>query len=248
MSTEEDLWHAGPLTPDLPFDRLDVWRIHLNPVSSESHEYQVLAPDEIARAERFHFEHHRLRYVNCRRSVRAILGRYLRVPPGDITFAYETNGKPEIVNGQNEQQLRFNVSHSSDLAILAVSCDRAVGADIEALRDQPDYLELAIRYFSDREYRDLAALSADRGQRAFFTCWTRKEAFVKACGVGLSYPLSEFSVSVRPDVGAAIEEIKLEPNAVSRWSLIDVQPGDGYVGAVALGNPPCSVTRWNWQC
>ena len=183
--------------------------------------------------------------MNCRRSLRDILSRYLRIRPADIKFRYEVNGKPEVVEEQNETELRFNVSHSADVAILAVSCNRAVGVDIEAIREQPDCLELAKRYFSEREYREMVALSPDERRRAFFACWTRKEAFVKACGVGLSYPLTEFSVSVRADVAGTIEEISLEPNALSRWSLIDVHPGREYAGAVVCENPPCQLACWD---
>ena len=185
--------------------------------------------------------------MNCRRSLRGILGRYLRIRPADIKFRYEVNGKPEVVEEQNEPELRFNVSHSADVAILAVSCNRAVGADIEAIREQPDCLELAKRYFSEREYREMVALSPDERRPAFFACWTRKESFVKACGVGLSYPLTEFSVSVRADVASAIEEISLEPNALSRWSLMDVHPGRGYAGAAVCENPPCQLACWDLQ-
>ena len=119
--------------------------------------------------------------------------------------------------------------------------------DVELVRDQPDCLELAKRYFSQREYQDLLTLSEEARQRAFFACWTRKEAFVKACGAGLSYPLSEFSVSVLPDRPPRIEEARPGSRAALTWSLVSLEPEQKYVGAVVFEGPSCTVKRWHWN-
>jgi 4'-phosphopantetheinyl transferase len=248
VKPEEDVWHSASPQFDVSSESFDVWRIPLNGDDGRTLEYStVLSPDEVDRADRFHFDVHRARYVNCRGSLRHILGRYLHRAPAQIRFRYEVNGKPELVDEQNEQQLRFNVSHCSDLALLAVTCKRAVGVDVELLRDQPDCLELAKRYFSQREYEDLLTLNGEARQRAFFACWTRKEAFVKACGAGLSYPLSEFSVSVLPDRPARIEEARPGSHAALNWSLVSLEPEEKYVGAVVFEGPSCTVKRWHWK-
>jgi 4'-phosphopantetheinyl transferase len=247
VKPEEHIWHAVSPNFDVSSERLDVWRIPLNQNDSNLEHSGLLSPDEVDRASRFHFDLHRVRYVNCRGCVRHILGRYLHRAPTEIRFRYEVSGKPELVAEQNEQQLRFNVSHSSELALLAVTCERAVGVDVELVRDQPDCLELAKRYFSQREYQDLLTLSEEARQRAFFACWTRKEAFVKACGAGLSYPLSDFSVSVLPDVPARIEESRPDSHSALNWSLVSLEPGERYVGAVVFEGPTCSVKQWHWE-
>jgi 4'-phosphopantetheinyl transferase len=245
MKSETEFWQPSPPKLDLPDERVDIWRIAFEICIAQPEVLGFLSRDEIERASRFHFERHRARYANCRAALRQILGRYLRRPPGEIRFCYEVNGKPELVDEQNEQRLRFNISHSSDLAMLAVSCSRAVGVDVERIRDQLDCLELARRFFSQREYRNLIALPPRQQQRAFFTCWTRKEALVKACGAGLSYPLADFSVSVVPDGPATIEEIR--PTDRARWHLRKLEPGEDYVGAVVFENPPCDIALWQWN-
>jgi len=167
--------------------------------------------------------------------------------PAEIRFRYEKNRKPEIVYAQNSDGLRFNVSHSLGLAVIVVSLGRAVGVDIEKVNPKLEYLEIARRFFSEREYQALIALSPSERQRAFFACWTRKEAFLKATGVGLSYSLSEFSVSIAPDGPAAIEEVKADPSAVGHWSLANLGPENGYEGTLAFERAPCRIERWCWN-
>ena len=247
VKSQEDFWQRTSPNFEISSESLDVWRIPLTNDLPARDYSQLLSPDEIDRANRFHFEVHRSHYMNCRASLRSILGRYLHRAPADVRFSYEVNGKPELVDEQNEQRLRFNVSHSSDLALLAVTGTRAIGVDLELVRDQPDCLELAKRYFSQREYQDLLTLNGEARQRAFFACWTRKEAFVKACGAGLSYPLSDFSVSVLPGSPAMIEETKPGSHAALNWFLVGLEPGAGYVGAVVIEGQSCVVRRWDWK-
>jgi 4'-phosphopantetheinyl transferase len=218
----------------LPCDQVDVWRIHLMPRRSASGKDSVLSPDEIARAERFRFARDRQGFVECRSAVREILGRYLAIPAREVSFRYEANGKPEITDDRNPWQLRFNISHSSDLAVIAVVAESAIGVDIEKIRPDVECLQLAKRFFSEKEYRKLLSLPAAEKPRAFFACWTRKEAFIKAIGKGLSFGLSGFSVSVVPDAAAELEEVESDPTAISRWALMNLEPEDEYVGALAI--------------
>jgi len=218
----------------LPSEHIDVWRIHLLPHRSHDVSESVLSPDEIARAQRFRFARDRQRFVECRSAIREILGRYLKIAAQEIRFRHEANGKPEIIETQNPQRLRFNISHSSDLAVMAVVAGSAIGTDIEKIRPDVECLQLAKRFFSEREFRTLQSLPADEKQRAFFACWTRKEAFIKAIGDGLSFPLSGFSVSVMPDAPAELQEVEEDSSAISRWALMNLELEGGYIGALAV--------------
>jgi 4'-phosphopantetheinyl transferase len=244
MTNEAEPWRAAPVRLTFPFDHIEVWRICLSACESSTGGRSVLSSDEIARAERFHFTHDRQHFVRCRSTVREILGRYLGIPAQDIRFSYEANGKPQIVEDQNPRQLRFNISHSSDLAVMAVVAGRAIGVDVEKIRPDVEYLELAERFFSTNEYKALSALPSKQLSRAFFACWTRKEAFIKACGDGLSFPLSEFSVSIDPDAPAALQEVRADPRAATRWSLANLEPREGFIGALAVEGPAQPTERW----
>jgi len=248
MSGNEDLWRTAPVDITSPCDRIDVWKVDLNSAELSGVALpDALAPDEIERARRFHFDRDRVGFVACRTALRDILARYLQVPSGEIRFAYEKHGKPEIAATHNPSGLRFNLSHSAGLAVIAVSTGRAVGVDIEKLGPKPECLEIARRFFSAREYQALSAVGENERPRAFFACWTRKEAFVKAIGDGLSFGLSDFTVAVTPDAPAAIEEITADPSAILPWALANLHPEDGYCGALAFEKAPCQIERWQWN-
>jgi len=247
MSNEAEPWRAAPVRPAFPVDRVDLWQICLDAPESAVDLHEVLARDEIARAERFHFARDRQHFVRCRSAAREILGRYLEIPAQEIRFSYEANGKPQIVEDQNPRQLRFNISHSSGLAVIAVASGRAVGVDVEKIRPDVEYLELAERFFSTNEYQALSAVPSNQLARAFFACWTRKEAFIKACGDGLSFPLSEFSVSIDPDAPAALQEVRMNPKAATRWSLFNLEAQEGFIGALAVEGPSQPIERWRFD-
>ncbi len=224
MSNEAEPWRAAPVQPPFPVDRIDVWQICLDAPESAVDLQEVLARDEIGRAE-----------------------RYLGIPAQDIRFSYEANGKPQVVEDQNPQQLRFNISHSSGLAVIAVASVRAIGVDVEKIRPDVEYLELAERFFSTNEYQALSAMPSNQLARAFFACWTRKEAFIKACGDGLSFPLSEFSVSIDPDAPATLQEVRTDPRAATRWSLFNLVPQEGFIGALAVEGPAQTIEQWRFD-
>jgi 4'-phosphopantetheinyl transferase len=165
--------------------------------------------------------------------LRILLGRYVGTSPAEIRFQYESHGKPEIALPQDCRSLRFNVSNSGGLALIAVGSGRAIGVDIEKVRPLPDFLNIARRFFSAREVQAILAVGENQRQEAFFACWTRKEAFLKATGMGLSYPLSGFSVSVDPEGPAELCELGENGNGAGNWSLTDVRPGEGFRGALA---------------
>lgn len=227
-------WTSPPAAVSLGDHDLHVWRIDL-PQSAEC-EAQLrttLSPDEQARADRFRFERDRRRYIVGRGALRSILGRYLGCPPHRIAFEYEARGKPRLA-AQHASALQFNVSHSHELAVCAVT-QQAVGVDVEyAGRVVTEVKRLALRFFSINENAVFGALPVEAQRAAFFRCWTRKEAFIKTSGAGLSYPLDRFDVTLAPDQPPAFLSIDGDVSAAQRWSLYHLEPAADYVGAVAI--------------
>ena len=202
----------------------------------------LLSADELARAERFHFEKDRIRFTRCRSALRLLLARFLNIAPEKIRFSYTAKGKPEVSEDQNPRSLRFNVSHSEYMAVIAVGVGAPFGVDIERMRDNVNTADLAERFFSAREREGLRSLPENLRFQAFYACWTRKEAFLKANGEGLTFPLSDFSVSVHPAMKPRIEEIGGDANTALSWSLIDLNLADGFRSAAAVEHPDAKVT------
>jgi 4'-phosphopantetheinyl transferase len=226
-------WHVVSRVPELADHEVHVWRTPLEqPPEHLQTLWQTLAPEELQRANRFHFEKDRRHYVAGRGILRALLGRYLRREPAGLTFAYNPQGKPSLA-GDAARTLSFNVSHSHGLALIAVTRGREVGVDLERIRPEFAGERVAERFFSPSEVAALRALAAAERLEAFFACWTRKEAYLKATGMGLSLPLDCFDVSLTPGE-AALKATRHDPTAVQRWSLRDVPPGPGYAGALAV--------------
>jgi 4'-phosphopantetheinyl transferase len=166
-----------------------------------------------------------------------LTGEYLEIPAADVRFEYLANGKPEVEASQNPRALQFNVSHSGDLALIAFCARHPIGIDIEKVREAVDTGSLAERFFSMRERESLKSLPEHLRTAGFFACWTRKEAFLKSTGVGLSFPLSDFSVTTNPDADGRVEEIKGRAEAGDQWFLADLAVADGYRAALAVEHP-----------
>ena len=211
--------------------RVDVWRVALD-VASRAR--SVLSPDELARADRFHFERDKLRFIRCRSALRALLSDHLAIPADAIRFEYSANGKPRIAVAQNSSCLTFNVSHSADVALIAIGNTQHLGVDIERIRFDLDVSALAERFFSLQERAELRALPNDLSVSGFFAGWTRKEAFIKATGNGLSFPLANFSVSVHPAIKPQLKEIQGDADVARRWCLVDIKAATGYRAALAV--------------
>jgi 4'-phosphopantetheinyl transferase len=218
---------------DLRADEVHVWRADLEePVNPEL--TSVFSKDERERASRFHFERDRRRFLNGRYILRKLLGSYLGMEAGKIGLCYSAYGKPGLDGKQANPGLCFNVSHSGSCAMFAFSWERAVGVDIERIRADVETLELAERFFSPRERNVLRSLSSSWQRRAFFLCWTRKEAFVKAKGEGLSLALDQFDVSLVPDEPAEILETRPDPEERQRWSLWSLDTGPHFASALVV--------------
>jgi 4'-phosphopantetheinyl transferase len=244
---ESTSWPQGPLEPSFPTDRIDVWRVRLDESSKISPHAAILSCEELTRGNRFRFETDRLHFIRCRLALRDLLSRYLGIPAEEVTFEYQFSGKPELPAQQNPCQLRFNVSHSGHLALIALSAKHNLGIDVEKTRLDLDIAALAERFFSARERVGLQALPDHLRLSGFFACWTRKEAFLKATGEGLGFPLSEFSVSTHPEATPQLEEIRGDANAAQRWFVADLDTSQGYRASVAIRCVPLPLVRYRWN-
>ena len=225
-----------------------MWRASLEmPTSGIAHLQHVLVQEELERARRFYFEDDRRKWIVAHGLLRSLLGQYLKCNPRSLHFTTNHYGKPLLVSPVGGKRLQFNLSHSGNLVLFAFAYESEVGVDVEQMRADIDYRELAARYFSVRECTAFEALSADLQQEAFFLCWSRKEAYVKARGKGLSLPLDQFDVSLVPDEPVRLFGSREEPQAVERWSLYDLFPARGYAGALSIEGPSWQVRCWQWQ-
>lgn len=192
---------------------------------------RLLDAGELARADRFAFPHLRETFVLAHGVLRVLLARYAGLAPRELALEAGAHGKPRLVNAEVE----FNLSHSGKLAAYAFS-DEAVGIDVEELRPLADLTQLASRSFCGDECADLATLAGDDDMRnAFYACWSRKEAFIKAVGSGLSFGLERFRVSLLPGAEPAV--LHVEGDDAAQWQLHALDTGPGYAGAVAYRGP-----------
>ena len=247
MQDHHQFWHIPPAALQLAENEIHVWRASLAVPSDTVERLQpLLIDEEIARARRFYFERDRHHWTVARATLRALLGRYLAVTPPDVSLANNEYGKPALSALSVGRQLHFNLSHSGDLALYAFAYEREVGVDVEQVRANIDYTDLATHYFSERECQELRSLPAHRQQEAFFLCWSRKEAYIKARGKGLSLPLEQFDVSLHPDEPARLLGSREEPEMTQRWSLAALFPGTGYVGALVAEGSGWQFRCWQW--
>jgi 4'-phosphopantetheinyl transferase len=195
--------------------------------------WPLLSRDERERAEKFRYAEHRQHYVVARASLRRLLAERLRIAPRTVELVETKYGKPRLAPVHGSADVEFNVSHSGGLALVAFTNGRAVGVDVERIREVPDADDLAERFFSPRETASLRALPLDRRSLAFLACWTRKEAFIKALGLGLSCPLDAFDVTIDPDTPARITRIDERIDEVANWAIQKFTPLPQYIAAVA---------------
>jgi 4'-phosphopantetheinyl transferase len=183
-------WSLPPPTLELSCHNVHVWLTKLNSLTTQVQQMaQCLSEKELIRAGRFHFKQDRVRFIACRAVLRMILGRYLHIEPNRVQFSYGPYGKPCLKETVGDDMLQFNLGHSNDIALYAFTRCREIGVDIEYLRALPDADQFAARFFAADEIATLNALPASQRRQAFFNCWTRKEAYVKAIGKGLFQPL-----------------------------------------------------------
>ena len=254
-------WLRPPENLDLTTDRVDVWRVHL---SSTTPSEATLSAEERQRAARFHFDADRDRYIVAHASLRDILARYLQCEPSELKFSTNEYGKPSL-NRSNDsakrpcgvsrfaklttevvttKDIEFNLSHSSDFALIAVTRGRKIGVDVEQIRADIELENLARRNFSPREVSELMALPLEQRTLGFFHCWTRKEAYIKAQGLGLSLPLDSFDVSL--DEPAILRATRPDANESARWSLHSFDVESNYDAALAVEGNGLEIRCWDW--
>ncbi len=234
---DTSIWNEPPQTLSLETGAVHVWRTSLDqPFQSLERFRRMLEPDELNRASRFHFEKHRQHFIVARGFLRSVLGRYLKMHPEALRFSYGAYGKPALAS---EHVLRFNLSHSHEVALLAVTLNVDLGVDVEHIRADFASEEIARRFFSRAEVEVFNALSQEERVEAFFRCWTRKEAYIKAIGKGLSQALDAFDVTLAPGVQAAL--LRADEDNVERWWMSNVEVGEGYAGALAVERPVAEV-------
>jgi 4'-phosphopantetheinyl transferase len=220
---------------------LDHLQVHLWMVRLEASEDNFarslgwLSNDEVTRAKRFYFDRHRHAFVLGRAALRALLANYLGRAPAEVAFVYGPQGKPALApTPQNDTcPLRFNVSNSGNLAAYAFTIGCEIGVDVEQHRELHDFENIAHRFFSPEETAELLELPAAEKNTAFFNCWARKEAYIKAMGGGLSIALDSFQVTLRPGAAARMVSIAGSHEAARRWTLHEFTPAPDCAGAIA---------------
>lgn len=243
MTDTEAPWLVPPGHPELLPREVHVWRFTLDPPGPVLARLEAtLDAAEFRRAGRFRTEPLRRRFVAGRGGLRAILGAVLGRPPEQVAFAYGDHGKPRLA-GVVAGQLEFNLAHSHGLALCAVSLGRVLGVDLEAIRPMDNAERIIGRFFSPREQAEFLTLPAHDRQAAFFRGWSRKEAFLKATGTGLSTALDSFDVALGPT--AALLRVGDDPSEAPRWSLLDLHPGPGFASALAALGSDFAVKLWD---
>jgi 4'-phosphopantetheinyl transferase len=242
------IWALPPDRLNLPSYQVDVWRIliDLTPASVKFLE-STLSADEAGRATRFHFPADGQRFIAAHGCLRDILARYLNCQPGQLIFSTNAYGKP-VLQGHT---LEFNLSHSGDYALVAVTQARRVGIDVERIRANMEFESIARRFFSQNEVREWMSVPPDGRPMAFFHCWTRKEAYIKAQGMGISLPLESFDVSLGPDRPALLRATRPDPEEAARWKLLSLEVDPYYAAAVAVEGVPkrknLQFRLWDWN-
>lgn len=241
-------WAKPPDPLLLPPDEVHVWRVALGlPPAALEHLEAVLSDDERERASRFHYIRHRRAFIAAHAALRMILSFYLEAEPEVLRFRLGTHGKPTLDSRPSDPPVTFNLTHSHTMALVAVAWGREVGVDVEWMRPELANMHVAEQFFSEVELERLYALGRGAQVQGFFNCWTRKEAYVKARGEGLSMPLCDFDVSLAPGEPAQLLNTRPDPQEAARWRLVDLSPGEGYAAAVAAEGRSWRVRCWQYS-
>jgi len=237
-------WQLPPTDLKLAQDEVHVWCMALDQDSALVEQFhQTLDSDEQERAAKFYFPKDRQHFIVARGLLRLILGRYLNQAPAQLRFAYNAYGKPSL---DISTSLHFNLSHSKGLALLGVSSDRELGIDLEFIRTDFPFEQVAKSVFSVPEQAVLRSLPDSLKPEAFFNAWTRKEAYIKALGQGLSIPLDQFDVAFVPGEPAALRAVRGTWENAHNWTLQHLSPAPNYAGAIAVAGLGWQLKCWSW--
>jgi 4'-phosphopantetheinyl transferase len=239
-------WPLPPAEIDLPTGEVHLWSARLEPPEDLLRQFEgLLSEDERRRADRFRAGRLRNHYTAGRGTLRMLLARYLRNDPASFSLSYQPHGKPELNPPWNACGVEFNLSHSHELAVYAFTRGEEIGVDVEYIRPMPNAAELMKRFFSPEEVQQWQQMPALQQLAAFYQGWTRKEAWLKAVGSGLSFPLNEFCVTL--DDPAHVLSIRGDREEAAQWWLESCEPSDGYVAAVATRGQVKTVRKWRFE-
>jgi 4'-phosphopantetheinyl transferase len=225
---EVHLWRASLDQPEITFQRLQAY----------------LSSDEQAKAARFYFAKDRNHYIIARGILRSLLSGYTKFDPRFLRFSYNAYGKPSL---DMEQDIRFNLAHSHGIALYAFTPGHEVGIDVEYMKPDIDVEQIARHSFSPGEQASLSTLPPEERLQGFYNGWTRKEAYIKARGMGISLALDAFDVSLKPGEPAVLLHSREDAREPARWLLVAVQPGEGYAGALAIEGQDWRLSCFQWQ-
>ncbi|MBA3469094.1 MAG: 4'-phosphopantetheinyl transferase superfamily protein [Herpetosiphonaceae bacterium] len=241
-------WPSRHPSVTLAPDCIHVWRAFLFEQQGRLPDfYATLDPEERDRAGRFVFERDRQRYIISHGILRDILARYSGQAAHTLRFVKNSYGKPQLLSTTAAAGLHFNLSHSHDLALYAIALDRPVGVDVEWMRPEFAGLDIARHSFAPAEIAALIEVPASQQRQAFFNCWTRKEAYIKAVGQGLGIDLNSFIVSLKPDEPARLCSINDDVQSASGWTMRALDVHSDYAAAVASESPLMACLQWTWQ-
>jgi 4'-phosphopantetheinyl transferase len=239
------MWHYPPEKFALQQNEVHIWKAKLDvdPIL-EQKLWHLLSNDEKLRANRFRFQIDRLHYISARGILRSILGRYLNMRSAEVYFRYGQQGKPAL---SPEHELKFNISHSGGLSLFALTLNKDIGIDLEKINEEIEIDSIANRFFAPGEVKRLFSLPQKDQTHAFFQCWTRKEAFIKAKGDGLSFPLDQFEVSFGDPGQGRLLKTKWDIDEVNKWHLTTFDPEEGFTGALAVYGTVNSINQFLWD-
>jgi 4'-phosphopantetheinyl transferase len=243
-----DGWLPGPARPRLGEGEVHVWRASLLASPGElARLHALLSAEEQVRAARFRYDLHCGRFIAGRAIQRLLLARYLDADPATLRYRQAEHGKPSLDDPWAESGIRFNVSNAEDGLLVALAAGRELGVDLEPLHRAVDRDAVARRFFSAPENEVYDTIPEDERDAAFFTCWTRKEAYIKAVGDGLTMPLDCFDVTLRPGEPARLLATRGDPSQAARWTMRELDAGPGWLAALVVEGAGCDLRLFDWD-
>lgn len=248
MKNNQMPWPSGIPEERIGSNQIHIWRASLNVSELQVKSLlEILSVDEIERAGRFHFERDQKRFIAGRGMLRQMLGLYLAIPPQDIRFKYASHGKPLIHTDSKHQVLHFNLSHSAGVVLYAFAHNQPIGIDLEGIKRKVEIEQIAKRFFSPEEIHSLQQVPPHIQSDLFFQYWTRKEAFLKAIGKGVSFPMEQVDVSAQSGQKWAPVNLKGDSLEHSNWYGRDLFLGQGYAGAIVTEGKGWEISCREYQ-
>ena len=242
------VFELPPLDLQLVADEIHIWMGDLDQAAAVHYQFlQMLSVDEHMRAGRFHFERDQKRFIARHGILRELLGSYLGVKANEIRLSMGKNGKPRIAETSGKGTVHFNLSHSDGLALFAFARNHEIGVDLEHIRDISEMEQIVDRFFSPGEKTFLRVLPQNLRRNAFFNCWTRKEAFIKAIGVGLSWSLDKFDVAPVSGEGETPPISARDLGEDADWAIHTLKPDSEFVGALAVKCRGVALRCFSWM-